>query len=214
MEKKCKIALVDDHGLFRNGLKNLLELERGFEVVIEAEGGEDFLAQNLTQDFDVVLMDIDMPKMSGFELSKILLDKNPKVKIICLSMHAEREYYHKMMEIGVKGFLLKSSDIEDVISVIWQVHENGICLSETLVGEQISWVQSVDKNDYMQHLSEREVEVLLLICKGMSNFEIGEKLFISKRTVDKHRSNILEKTGCKNTANLVVYAIKNNLAQI
>lgn len=214
MEKTCKIALVDDHNLFRNGLKGLLNLEPGFEVVLETSNGLDFLQEAQKKSFDVVLLDIDMPKMDGFELTEQLLKMRPEARIITLSMHGEQEYYFRMVSLGVKGFLIKNSDIQEVISAITTVCSGGSFFSQELMQSLVSSLRSSEEQNADQELSTRETEILLLICQGMSNMEISEKLFISKRTVDKHRANILEKTGCKNTANLVVYAIKNNLVKI
>lgn len=129
-------------------------------------------------------------------------------------MHGEQDYYFRMVSIGVKGFLIKNSDIEEVIAAINVVHSGGSFFSQELMLSLVSSLKSSSDESLDQGLSLRETEILLLICQGLSNQEISEQLFISKRTVDKHRANILEKTGCRNTANLVVYAIKHNLVEI
>lgn len=214
MEETCKIALVDDHTLFRNGLKGLLDLEPSFRVVIEAASGVEFLDKAKDTQFDIVLLDIDMPGMDGFEVAQQLLRQDAAAKIITLSMHGEQDYYFRMVSIGVKGFLIKNSDIEEVIAAINVVHSGGSFFSQELMLSLVSSLKSSSDESLDQGLSLRETEILLLICQGLSNQEISEQLFISKRTVDKHRANILEKTGCRNTANLVVYAIKHNLVEI
>lgn len=212
--KKYRVFLVDDHALFLSGLKGLLSRYRELEIVGEATDGEEFLKMLPDCGCDVVLMDIDMPGMSGAQATEKALLTEPSLKVITLSMHGEEEFYFRMVEAGAKGFLLKNSDIREVVDAIKTVAEGGTYFSQELLFSLVGSLKSTRHEQEHEHLSEREKEILLLICKGLSNHEIGEKLFISKRTVDKHRANILEKTGCKNTANLVVYAIKSSLVEI
>jgi DNA-binding NarL/FixJ family response regulator len=164
----------------------------------------------------VVLMDIDMPGMGGIRTTEEALRLDPGLRIVTLSMHGEEEYYFRMVEAGAKGFLLKNSDIREVVAALKTVGDGGTYFSQELLFSLVGSLKSTSKyeNTVEEHLSEREKEILLLVCKGLSNQEIGDRLFISKRTVDKHRANILEKTGCRNTANLVAYAIKNSLVEI
>jgi len=212
--KKYKVFLVDDHALFLSGLKGLLSRYRELEIVGEATDGAEFLKMLPDCGCDVALMDIDMPGMSGIQATEEALLIDPSLKIITLSMHGEEEFYFRMVEAGAKGFLLKNSDIKEVVEAIRTVAEGGTYFSQELLFTLVGSLKSTRHEEEHEHLSEREKEILLLICKGLSNQEIGDKLFISKRTVDKHRANILEKTGCKNTANLVVYAIKSSLVEI
>ncbi len=212
--KKYRVFLVDDHALFLSGLKGLLSRYRELEIVGEATDGAEFLKMLPDCGCDVVLMDIDMPGMSGIQATEEALMIEPSLKIITLSMHGEEEFYFRMVEAGAKGFLLKNSDIKEVVEAIKTVAEGGTYFSQELLFSLVGSLKSTRHEHEHEHLSEREKEILLLICKGFSNHEIGDKLFISKRTVDKHRANILEKTGCKNTANLVVYAIKSSLVEI
>lgn len=209
------ILLADDHTLFRDGLARLLEMS-GCRVVGQASNGVEFVELASKLQPDVALLDIDMPVMSGIEAAQRALTDDPELKIITLSMHGDEDYYFKMVSLGVKGFLLKSSDIDEVIAAISTVARGGSYFSQellcTLVGSLKTTTQKEEPHE--ESLSGRELEILLLICKGMSNQEIADALFISKRTVDKHRANILCKTNCKNTANLVVYAIKNQLVEI
>lgn len=215
MAEKCKIALVDDHTLFRNGLKGLLNGSSECVVVGEASNGVEFMQLLPGLDPDVVLLDIDMPLMDGFEVATAMLRDNPDAKIITLSMHGDEDYYFRMVSIGVKGFLIKSSDIDEVITAITTVNGGGTYFSQELLRTLVGSLKSSSASEHVvDSLSERELEILVLICQGLSNQEIADKLFISKRTVDKHRANILDKTGCRNTANLVVYAIKNNMVEI
>ncbi|MDR2936724.1 MAG: response regulator transcription factor [Rikenellaceae bacterium] len=210
----CKLVLADDHTLFRSGLRTLLDARDNFSVIGEASDGAEFLALLEKEAPDVALLDIAMPGMDGIEAAARAVGRYPNLKIITLSMFGEEEYYFKMVSIGVKGFLLKNSDIREVEDAIAAVMEGGTYFSRELLFNLVSNLKSSAETGPESELSERELEILLLICKGLSNQEIGDRLFISKRTVDKHRANILAKTNCKNTANLVVYAIKHRLVEI
>ncbi len=215
MSNITKIALVDDHTLFRTGLAGLLSQHDGFEVVADVGSGEEFLEMLPSLDVDVVFMDISMPGMDGAETTRRALAERPDLRIVTLSMYGDEHYYTRMMESGASGFLLKDSDIEEVYSAVEVTMAGDSYFSSALLGtltRNMSML-AVDEPDEDQ-LSNREVEILVEVCRGLSNQEIADKLFISKRTVDKHRANIMEKTGCKNTANLVVYAIKNHLVDL
>lgn len=211
-----KIVIADDHTLFRNGLKTLLDIGGEFCVAGEASDGVELLEVLDKVTPDVVLLDIAMPRMNGIEAATEALRRNPDLRIITLSMYGEEDYYFKMVSVGVKGFLLKNSDIDEVREAMLAVIEGGSYFSQELLFNLVSNLKYSAANNSADEaeLSERELEILLKICKGLSNQEIGDELFISKRTVDKHRANILAKTSCKNTANLVVYAIKNKLVEI
>lgn len=212
---KRKIIIVDDHTLFRNGLRILLNNLDNYHVIAEAANGKQFLELLNTVVPDLVLMDISMPVMDGIEASAIAHQRYPDLKIITLSMYGEEDYYYKMVNAGVKGFVLKNSDIKEVKAALDVVCEGGSFFSAELLQTLVNSLKySAKSNEFHTELSEREMEILILICQGMSNQEIADKLFISKRTVDKHRANILEKSESKNTAQLVVYAIKNRLVEL
>lgn len=217
MDKNCNIIIVDDHTLFRNGLRTLLDAITGFHVVAEASDGIELLDLLPTVQADVILLDIEMPRMNGIATAEEALRRSPDLRIITLSMYGDEDYYFKMVSLGVKGFILKNSEIREVQTAIETVVEGGSYFSQELLYNLVNNLKSTPSSvpeDSPEALSQRESEILLHICRGESNNEIADALFISKRTVDKHRSNILAKTGCKNTANLVVYAIKNNLVEI
>ena len=208
-----KIVLVDDHSLFRNGLRGLLERCAGCRVVGEAASGEEFLAMLPGLEADVVFMDFAMPGLDGAQTTERALAQRPDLKIITLSMFGEESYYSRMVEAGARGFLLKDSDIGDVIEAVDAVMSGGSYFSPQLLSSLTGRMRTRDDVPDEQ-LSVREREILVAVCRGLSNQEIADELFISKRTVDKHRANILEKTGCKNTASLVVYAIRNGIVEI
>ena len=216
-----RIALVDDHSLFRKGLKVLLASCPDFSIVADVGSGEEFLSELMQAQPDVVFMDYAMPQMNGAETTRRALEMLPDMKVITLSMFGDNAYYSDMMSSGAKGFLLKDSEFAEVVEAVETVFEGGTYFSASLLeslshslrstGATASVADDIAEAD---RLSEREIEVLLAICQGLSTQEIADKLFISKRTVDKHRANILEKSGCKNTASLVVYAIRNGFVEI
>ncbi len=213
-----RVALVDDHRLFRNGLKMLLSTHDGVEVVFEAASGEEFLAEVERVQPDVVFMDYAMPGMSGAQATEQALAVCPQMKVISLTMFAENAYYSQMVASGAKGFLLKDSEFEEVIEAVQTVASGGTYFSESLLATLSQTMRKsggeVDSIAEADRLSEREIEILVGICRGESTQEIADRLYISKRTVDKHRANILEKSGCKNTASLVVYAIRHELVEV
>ncbi|MDP3645254.1 MAG: response regulator transcription factor [Bacteroidota bacterium] len=212
---KRKVIIVDDHTLFRNGLRILLNNLENYHVIAEAANGKQFLDMLEKNVPDLVLLDINMPVMDGIEAATFAHEKYPDLKIITLSMYGEEDYYYKMVNAGVKGFVLKNSDIKEVNAALDIVYEGGSYFSSELLQNLVNSLKSSPKSkEFHSELSEREMEILILICQGLSNQEIGDKLFISKRTVDKHRANILEKSESKNTAQLVVYAIKNRLVEL
>jgi len=220
---KLNLALVDDHEIFRKGLVLLLRSIENVGTISEASNGKEFLAMIDKQEFDVVFMDVKMPIMNGIEVTKLALEKNPSLKIIGLSMFGEEEYLESMIESGVEGFLLKKADLKEIEKAINLIAAGKNYFSEELVASLTKKFGNAGKNEKNEEfvansdtekISKREVEILQLICKGFSNIEIAEKLFISPRTVDGHRANIISKTCVKNTANLVMYAIKNGLVKI
>ena len=210
---ECRIILVDDHSLFRNGLRELLERCEGCRVVGEAASGEEFLAMMEGMEADIVFMDFSMPGLDGAQTTERALARRPELRIITLSMFGEDSHYSRMVEPGARGFLLKDSDIGDVLEAIGTVMGGGSYFSPQLLSSLTGRMRTRDDAADDQ-LSSREREILVAVCRGLSNQEIADELFISKRTVDKHRANILEKTGCKNTASLVVYAIRNGIVEI
>lgn len=214
-----RVALVDDHTLFRNGLKMLLSTHTDVEVVLESGSGEEFLAQVERVQPDVVFMDYAMPGMSGAQTTERALSMCPEMKIISLTMFADNAYYSQMVASGAKGFLLKDSEFDEVVEAVETVAAGGSYFNESLLQSLSQSLRlmgngAADSIAEADRLSEREIEILVGICRGESTQEIADRLYISKRTVDKHRANILEKSGCKNTASLVVYAIRHGLVEV
>jgi len=212
--EKIRIALADDHQLFRNGLKILLGAYTDFEVIAEASNGVELLKALDDSVCDIVLMDISMPEMDGVEATSKISMRFPDSKVIALSMYGEEEYYYKMVDAGAKGFVLKDSDINEVRDAILAVYKGGNYFSQELLYHVIRKIKNREQEVKSSSLSKREKEILLKICEGLSNHEIADALFISKRTVDKHRANLLAKTNSKNTASLILYAIKHRLIEI
>ena len=182
-----------------------------------ASNGREFIENLSFVDCDVVLMDIEMPEMNGIDATIEAMKMKPNLKIIVLSMYGDEQYYYKMIDAGAKGFLLKNSGIDKVVTAIRKVAEGESFFSEELLVNILNNMRdnkSETPETVDNDISERELEILYHVCKGLSNQEIADELFISKRTVDKHRANLLSKTGCRNTAALVMYAIKNNIIEI
>ena len=185
--------------------------------IYEASNGKEFIENLSFVDCDIVLMDIEMPEMNGIEATGAALRVKPGLKVIVLSMYGDEQYYYKMVDAGVKGFVLKNSGIEKVIEAIHRVAAGENYFSEELLVNILNHMREGGKPEPEvpdNEISGRELEILYHVCLGLSNQEIADKLFISKRTVDKHRANLLSKTGCRNTAALVMYAIKNKMINI
>lgn len=214
--QKLKIYIVDDHKLFREGLKLLLSTQDFVHHIYEASNGQEFIENLSLVDCDVVLMDIEMPGMNGIEATWEALRIKPGLKIIVLSMYGDEQYYYQMIDAGAKGFMLKNTGIEHVITAIKKVAAGENFFSEELLFNILNNMRDskAEPEVHDNEISEREMEILYHVCKGKSNQEIADELFISKRTVDKHRANLLSKTGCRNTAALVMYAIKNKIIEV
>lgn len=213
--QKFSVILVDDHQLFREGLKLLLKSFPFINEIHEAGDGKEFLTiLKELPNTDLVFMDIDMPVLNGIEATRAALEKHPQLNVIALSMYGEEDYYTRMIDAGARGFILKNSDIKELELAIINITEGKNYFSQEIINGLIRNIIPRKHVQRSSELTEREEEVLYLICKGFSNQEIAEKLFISKRTVDKHRENLLLKTASKNTAGLVIYAIKNQIVEI
>lgn len=214
-KSKFKTIIVDDHEMFRNGLKSLLEQENLAQIIGEASNGEEFLRiiEKLTP--DLVLMDIDMPVMNGIDASEKALAANHNLNILVLSMYDDYSHYTRLVSAGVKGFISKSSGKTELEKGIMAVG-NGECyfsadLLRNIIIEIDKSKANTNPDGDVVSFTLREEEVLKLICNGYATNEIADKLYLSPKTIDNHRSKLLQKTGVKNSVGLVIYAIKNKI---
>lgn len=214
--RKPDLIIVDDHLIFRQGLKSLINLENFATVIGEASNGLEFIELLSHKKPDLVLMDIDMPHMNGMEATQKALAMYPDLKIIVFTMFGEEEYYFKMIGLGVKGFILKSSGINELERAIQDIMNGESYFSNELLRKIINNLghNTGKKTAEIGHLTVREMEVLQQICLGFNNEEIAQKLFVSAKTIKSHRSNLLEKTNSKNTPGLILFAVKNKLIQL
>ena len=205
-----KIAIVDDHKILREGLRVLLNHIPNVEVVFEADNGKDFVDGLALVTPDLVIIDINMPIMAGDEAVRLARLKLPDLKVIVLTMNTDEHYFNTMNKLGVDGYIIKESEYEELQHAISSVMKGGKYFSQTLLVNLLN----NRKPELSIKLSERDKEILQLLCKGLSAQEIADVLFISVRTVEKQRSLLLEKTESPNSISLVVYAIKNGLVSI
>lgn len=207
---KTRILIVDDHQLVIDGLKAFFENSEEFQVIGEANNGEEAINCAQILGPEVILMDIDMPVLSGIQATQEIKRNLPEIKILIISMHDEKSLIKKLMEMGVDGYLLKNSSRNEVFDAIETVLKDEKYFSEDVLisvkGEKNKLYEK-DEDD----LTEREIEIIKLISQGMTNKDIGEELNISHRTVDTHRTNLMKKLEVTNVAGLIRYAYRNNL---
>ena len=209
--KQIRVLLVVDHQIIIDGLKALISSAEDIKVVHEANNGREAIDVLKVLSADVVLMDIDMPVMNGLDASREIKQLENPPKIIILSMHHESGMVKNLIDIGVDGYLVKNSTKEETLAAIKKVVQGKKVFSPDITMSLLK-----EDNQSNQHypdidITERELEILKLIVDGFSNKEIGEKLFISHRTVDTHRTNMMKKMGVSNIAGLITYSIKNKL---
>lgn len=209
-----KLLLVDDHQIIRNGIKLMLKNNIEFEIASEASSGEEaisYLERNSNR-VDVIMMDIDMPGMGGIAATEIITQKYKNIKVLALTMHVEETFITHMMKAGAIGYILKEANTNELIMAI-----NTVALGKKYYSNEVSvaMINALMSKDNSQgtSLSEREIEVLKYIAAGDTNKEAGEKLFISPRTVETHRRNILSKLDVKNTAEMIKYAFQHQLIE-
>lgn len=210
MEKKIKLLIADDHRILLDGLMLMLKDVPQIEIVSTASNGEEVLLKMSSYYVDILLMDIQMPLLDGYETAKIITQKYPDTKIITLSMHSERVYIEKMYAAGVSGYLLKSSGKEDIVAAIEKVFQGGKYFSDEVTAAILNKDNNI-KGSKASELTKREKEIVAHIAAGLSNPEIAKKLFLSNDTVKTHRKNIMRKLDVNNTASLVKYAMDNSL---
>ncbi len=211
-----KLMIADDHAVFRSGLRALLEKEKGFQVVAEAGDGNETVKKACREDIDVLILDINMPGMTGPMIAEEVLKKKPRLSIVILTMHDEEYYLQELFKIGVRGFVLKKSTGTDLLQAIHaavrgeQYIDPSLtrCVLSRYIGSPDTKAPGQSRKDL---LTQREQQVCQLLAYGHTNSEIAEKLFISERTVETHRSNIYAKLGLNNRVELVRFAIDNGL---
>jgi len=207
-----KVLITDDHQIIIDGLKSLLADKEQIKVIAEASNGKEALDILKLLQVDVVLMDIDMPVLNGIEATKEIKAEYPETKVIILSMYKESGLIKTLIQIGADGYLLKNSDKDELIEAITRVASGQQYFSSDVTMsllDKISKKSSQFQPDKrVSELTQREIEILKLITEGFSNKEIGDKLFISHRTVDSHRTNLMKKVGVNNIAGLIRFAIK------
>lgn len=213
---EINIAIIDDHKMVREGLRQLLEFEGDINVVAEAGDGEEGYNVIKNNKPDVVLLDINMPKMNGLELLKKVRSEKDDTRILILTIHNEVEYLKKAVEIGVNGYVLKDSESAVLKQAIMNVNNGEIYIQPSIAPLLVEANNKLenDKDDPMNLLSSREFEVLKLVSEGLFNKEIAYKLSISEKTVKNHVSNIFKKIGVSDRTQAAVYAIKHNLVDI
>lgn len=210
-----KIAIADDYKIYRDGLKVGLTADDNLEVVLESDNGEDLLKALPAAKPDVIIMDLKMPIVDGMEATKEVRKKYPQTKVLVVTMYEDDKFIIHMMENGANGYLLKNTDSDELRKAIYSVHETGYYFNDVVNKALLKKLilkgnikPSFNKNI---EFTERELEVLKLICEEKTAAEIGKLLFISPRTVEGHRTKLIEKVGVRNTAGLVMFAIKNGI---
>ncbi|MCM3734223.1 response regulator transcription factor [Fictibacillus nanhaiensis] len=228
--EKTRIAIIDDHRLFREGVKRILDMEDQFSVVAEGDDGSE--AESIVRDHnpDVVLMDINMPNINGVEATRRLVEKSPDTKVIILSIHDDETYVSHAVQTGASGYLLKEMDADSLIEAVRVVAEGGAYLHPKITYNLLNEFRRLSTTNKTQQnkagfieveyrkplhiLTRRECEVLQLLADGRSNRTIGEELYISEKTVKNHVSNILQKMNVNDRTQAVVEAIKNGWVKV
>jgi two-component system response regulator NreC len=212
------ILLAEDHNIVRNGIKMLLESDQDIKVEGEAVNGAEVMKLLASHEVDIIIADINMPEMDGIQLLKEVRVRYPKIKVIMLSMHDHEKYVMEAFKNGANGYLLKNIGAEELIFAVKFVNQGGkyLCaeltmsLMEILVQSK-QYLMAMPDNEI--DFSLRELEILQLIAEGLTNLEMSEKLFLSKRTIEGHRQSLLDKTGAKNSAALIRYGVLHGLIQ-
>nr|WP_315248851.1 response regulator transcription factor [uncultured Flavobacterium sp.] len=212
-----KIGLVDDEVLFRKGISFLLQREKNIEILFEASNGEELISHLNINEIkpDIIIMDLKMPVLNGVEATKIIRKFFPEIKIIALTSYDTKSFVTNIIQVGAVAYLVKNTTPKDLVNTINEVASKGFFYNETILKTIQDTIQP-SKNSKINlesgFLSPREIEILQLICNQKTTAEIAEELFLSPRTVEGHRNNLLLKTESRNIAGLVVYAIQNEIA--
>lgn len=212
---KIRIAIADDYKIYRDGLKVGLSADDNLDIIMEADNGEDLLKAMETTLPDVIIMDLKMPIMDGMEATKEVRKRFPTVKVLVVTMYEDDKFIIHLMEIGANGYLLKNAEPDEIRKSIYAVHENGYYFNDVVNKALLK--KLVLKNNLKPsfnqnvELTEREMEVLNLICEEKTAAEIAKQIFLSPRSVEGIRQRLIEKVGVRNTAGLVMFAIKSGI---
>lgn len=218
MAKKIRVLIVDDHAIVRAGTRLLLNSQPDIEVVGEAENGKEGLARARELSPDVVLMDINMPDMDGIQATRAIKEVLPEARVLALTMHDDSRYFFQMLKEGALGYVLKGAEPSELLSAIRDVYQNKAFilpdLARRLLDDYLARLKAGDEQDSYIKLTPREREVLKLIGDGYTSREIGEMLFISQNTVERHRTNLMDKLGMHNKSQLIKFAIRKGLVKM
>lgn len=214
--KPITIAIADDYKIYREGLKLCFSADKNLDVVFEAENGEELMEALKTQQPDIIIMDLNMPLLDGMEATKQIRKKYEQIKILVITMYDNDKFIIHLMENGAHGYLLKNAEPKEIIKAIYAVIENGYYFND-LVNKALLKKLVMKNNlkpsfNHNIELTEREQEVLKMICEEKTAVEIGKEIFLSPRSVEGVRTRLIEKVGVRNTAGLVMFAVKNGLA--
>lgn len=207
------VLLTDDHALVRTGIRRLLEDSEQVTIVGEADCGEDSLKMAQSLKPDVILMDVNMPGIGGVEACRRILQRNPKQKIIVLTIHNEQTFPKRLLEIGAKGYLTKDCGVDEMIMAIKQVAKGGAYIAPNIAQRLALSLLPGNEGNPIDKLSRREFQVMLMISHGLSNIEISEKLCLSPKTISTYRLRLLEKLGAQNEVDLIKIAVEQGMVE-
>ena len=218
-DKKITVMIADDHILMREGLKQLLELEKDIAVVAQAGDGEEAIEKAVKYNPHVLLLDINMPKLNDIDVLRRLKDLGVNTKIIMLTIHNDKEYLFETIKIGADGYILKDSDADSLIRAIREVNNGRTYIQPSIAKMLVERLngdeeESDERLKKIKSLTKREYEVLTLIAEGLNNKDIADKLFISEKTVKNHVSSIFKKIGVNDRIQAAIFAYKNNIKKI
>jgi DNA-binding NarL/FixJ family response regulator len=212
MDKEIRIVIADDHQMFIDGVKSLLSKEKKLNFVHEAANAEGALSFIIKNEIDLLITDISMPGMSGTELTKKIKHEFPQIKVLVLSMFNDSAIVNDILQSEAEGYILKNTGKQELLAAISKIMDNGTYYSNEVMNIMLKQNRKkLIETNTKEHLTERETEILKLVCEEYTTAGIAEKLFISPRTVDTHRKNILEKTQSKTIVGLIKYAFENNI---
>lgn len=212
MDKEIKIVIADDHQMFIDGVRSLLSKEKKLNFIFEASNAEDALSFIRKNEIDLLITDISMPGMSGTELTKIIKQEFPQIKVLVLSMFNDPAIVNEILQSEAEGYILKNTGKQELLSAISKIMDDGTYYSNEVMSLMLNQKRKSDtQTQNKEQLTERETEILKLVCEEYTTAGIAEKLFISPRTVDTHRKNILEKTQSRTIVGLIKYAFENNI---